>query len=163
MNYNWDISDLSSRNLGMLNFRFYGTHLLTLEQFDFQDEPDSITDDRGVLGDPVHQWRFSTSWIWNQLTLTYQWRHFGKMRLIENEAARERQDPYKTDRTDYHNLQARYLFPNVMNGELELYGGINNISDQKPFYEGGVAGTGAGSGIYDVLGRSYYLGVKYQL
>lgn len=163
VNYNWDISELSNSNIGTLNFRLYGTHLLTLEQFDFQDDPSSRTDDRGVLGDPMQSWRFSTSWMWNSLSLTYQWRHIGKMRLIDNDESRERQDPYRTDNTDYHNLQARYLFENVGNGTVELYGGINNLSDQKPFFKGNVVGTGAGSGIYDVLGRSYYLGLKYQL
>lgn len=83
------------------------------------------------------------------------------MRLIGNEEARERQDPYKTGKQNYHHIHARYFFPNVLSGTMEVYGGINNLTDKAP--QKYLTGNGAGSGMYDVLGRTYYIGARYAL
>ena len=58
-------------------------------------------------------------------------------------------------------MQVRYLFKNLLYGNLDVYGGVNNLDDAPP--QQYLSGNGDGSGIYDTLGRTYYLGVVYDL
>jgi outer membrane receptor protein involved in Fe transport len=54
----------------------------------------------------------------------------------------------------YHDVRFAYdIFDNV-----QAYAGVDNVTNQLPPL--GLTGTGAGSGIYDIRGRFYYLGVK---
>ena len=61
----------------------------------------------------------------------------------------------------YHDLQASYY----LSESVELFGGINNAFDEEPpLIPTGVTGSDTGTetdaGTYDVIGRSFYLGLR---
>ncbi len=62
-------TDLSAFDLpGELRFNFAGNKLIRLEQFEFQNRPDEINVEKGEIGDPEYQFRFSVDYSiddWN--------------------------------------------------------------------------------------------------
>jgi len=62
---------------------------------------------------------------------------------------------------DEHSISARYTFDD--NG-WEVFGGIDNLFDEFVYipsgYPGNVTGTETNGGVFDALGRRYYLGLR---
>ncbi len=93
------------------------------------------------------------------VTISALWRHTSKMDDISaaggNPTVIEGSDSY-----DYYDLTARV----AIGDRFEVYGGINNVSDEEPPQIGGEAtgGTfsGTNQGVYDAIGRSYFIGVR---
>jgi outer membrane receptor protein involved in Fe transport len=91
----------------------------------------------------------------------WQIEYIDEMRLIENEVPREQESPYEADEVFYHDVQLRYLWEQLLGGDIEAYGGVRNVTDEEPPEY--LTGVGEGSGIYDVFGRTWYLGFSYRM
>ncbi|WP_250461265.1 TonB-dependent receptor domain-containing protein [Microbulbifer litoralis] len=158
VDYSFDLADImpSESNWGSLDFSLVGTQLLERNDYPFQDNPDDPDEIRGELGDPVRSYTTNLTYHRGDLQINWRSRYIDDMLLIENDERIDLQAPYKTPSIRYHDLQGRYNF-----AELEVYGGINNIDDVEPPV--GLSGTTSGSGIYNTLGRSFYLGINYSL
>ncbi len=159
--YMWDLGETFGGNMGALDFHVFGTNLKRLDAYPFSNEPDVKDDDRGELGDPVNQFNGSVEYRRNALTLSYRFQWLDEMLLVANDDREDLETPRTTDPVAYHHLQARYSFEDVLGGSIEVYGGVNNLFNTEP--EQYLTGIGAGSGIYDVFARTYYLGFRYRI
>jgi len=158
VDYSFDLADLmtTESDWGALKFSLLGTELLERNDYPFQDNPDDPDEERGELGDPIRSYTTNVTYSRGGLQINWRSRYIDDMLLIEADERKDLQDPYKAPSIRYHDLQGRYTF-----SEFEVYGGINNIDDVEPPV--GLSGTGGDSGIYNTLGRSFYLGVNYSL
>ncbi len=89
------------------------------------------------------------------MTISLLWRHISEMDDLSGSP-----DVPGADSFDYFDLTAR-----VAIGErFEIYGGVTNLSDEEPPQIGGVAEgntwSGTNQGVYDAIGRSYFVGVR---
>ncbi|WP_373488389.1 hypothetical protein, partial [Blastomonas sp.] len=57
-------------------------------------------------------------------------------------------------RVVYHNIRAAV----DVTDQFRFYGGVDNLTDRQPPL--GLDGTGFGSGIYDNVGRFFYVGAE---
>lgn len=89
------------------------------------------------------------------ITLSTTWRHISEMDDFTSAAGSTTVEG--ADSYDYFDLTAR-----VQVGEqFEVYGGVYNFADKKPPQIGGLtADSGTNEGVYDAIGRSFYLGVR---
>jgi len=161
VDYTFDVAALLGKVPGQLNFNLAGTHLINFDEFVFQDDPSTAIQTLGVLGDPENSWILNTTYRNANLTLNLSWRWLDEMRLIDQELSNELESPFETDDVSYFNVQARYLFENVSGGALEVFGGIRNLTEENP--QQYLTGNGGQSGIYDIYGRTYYMGLIYDL
>jgi outer membrane receptor protein involved in Fe transport len=158
--YNFDIG-----KFGKLSNRFIGTYVKRRDNFPVIT--DATFRDRILteLGDPKYAFNFSTDYQIGDLTIGYQFRYLGKqyVNLIEdiiniNGAPPQNPDfssPLFYKSVTYSDLRASI---DIADKRFQFYGGVDNIFDREPPL--GLTGTGAGSGIYDNVGRFFYVGVK---
>ena len=93
------------------------------------------------------------------VTIALLWRHIGDMDDIST-AGGASSDIDGAGSQNYFDLNGSWL----IGDQFEVYGGINNLDDEEPPQIGGepVATTWSGTnqGVYDGIGRSYYIGVR---
>jgi outer membrane receptor protein involved in Fe transport len=131
------------------------------ENFDFEDEPDTQDDERGELGNPIDDGVATVTYERGPITAQWRTHYLDEMRLLENEDSDELEDPFKVDEVFYHDVQLRYRWEQMFGGDLTLYGGALNLTDEEPPEY--LSGVGEDSGIYDVFGRTVYVGLTYQM
>ena len=154
--YELALADLFKSELGSLTLSLQGTHLLERDDYSFQNEPDSVDREDGELGDPTNAYNMNVTYRYGDLSVNWGHRYLDDMALYELESLQpESAAPSNTGDVRYNDLRTAYLFRDG----FEVYGGINNVEDKAP--PAYLTGTGGDSGIYDTLGRSYYLGVNY--
>ncbi|MBB3060680.1 TonB-dependent receptor plug domain-containing protein [Microbulbifer rhizosphaerae] len=158
VDYSFDLANIitTESDWGSLKFSLLGTELLERNDYPFQDNPDDPDEERGELGDPIRSYTTNLTYSRGDFEVNWRSRYIDDMLLIEADERNDLQDPYKTPSIRYHDLHGRYKF-----AEFEIYGGVNNIDDVEPPV--GLSGTGGDSGIYNTLGRNFYLGVNYTL
>ncbi len=121
-----------------------------------------VIDCKGFYGstcDPISEvrWIQRTSWLWNGLTVSAQWRHIDSVDIEKPEEAGTFAAFRSIDDYDYLDLFASYNYRDTV--ELSL--GIDNVTDEDPPVVGNEAGdTSSNSGNtfpsnYDTLGRIY--------
>jgi outer membrane receptor protein involved in Fe transport len=152
-------------SFGQLHSRLVWTH--TLQRDDFFDpsapgHPDQVLEE---LGDPKDAFNLSLDFKTGPFTIGYQMRYIGTMVLNQAEdtisvgGSPPQNRDYATIRNYpvviYHDLRAAWDFGNALN----VYLNIDNLTDKEPPY--GLTGTGGGSAIYDVRGRFFSVGAKY--
>jgi outer membrane receptor protein involved in Fe transport len=93
------------------------------------------------------------------VTVTASWRHIASMddRSVASNSESEIEG---VGTFDYFDLSGRF----AVNEHFELYGGITNLSDKTPPQVGGSVASGEFSqtnlGVYDGIGRTYFVGLK---
>ena len=91
------------------------------------------------------------------LALAATWRHISEMDDIST-AGGANSTIEGADTYDYYDFTASWR----VNDQFEVYAGVNNASDEEPPQIGGEAVgstfSGTNQGVYDGIGRSYYLG-----
>ncbi|MAT83432.1 MAG: TonB-dependent receptor [Gammaproteobacteria bacterium] len=143
---------------GALQVTFTGNYLRKLDEFVFQNRPDEIDIERGEIGDPIRQFRASVSYDHGDWTVGWEGRYIGDAkRYARGDDICEDRDPCTTGTTMYHDFNVRYRLP-FEAARLELYGGINNVTDEAP--PRGLLGTELDEAIYDPIGRYYFLGLR---
>jgi outer membrane receptor protein involved in Fe transport len=111
---------------------------------------------------PETRWIQRTTWDWNQLQLSYLWRHIGEVEREPVEVAQGAtiEEFRRINPHDYLDLAAGYS----VYGPVRLNVVINNVLDKDPPVVGNeAADTGSNSGNtfpshYDTLGRVFILG-----
>lgn len=114
------------------------------------------------LGDPKNQVNMNADVKVGKLTLGYQVRWIDKMYIntYEDYNSVNGQPPQNADYASikkypdvfYHDVRLGFDLTEKFN----LYAGVDNVGNRMPPL--GLTGVGAGSGIYDVRGRYFYLG-----
>ena len=140
---------------GDFSVRAIATLLSENNSFPFQSDPDSKEQEAGGLGDPELSGVVNVGWYRGGLGVNWSARYLDSMLLIDQEdfdVNPDAQDPLFTGGVWYHDVNVAYRLTDW----LELSGGVDNIFDERPpaFF----LGTGAGSGIFDGVGRFVYLG-----
>jgi outer membrane receptor protein involved in Fe transport len=160
-----DISYNHTFNNGLkFNYRTVVSWLEKRESYFFITAPDQSTRIHGTLGDPVWKGQMSVNLTFNGFDLGYDLNYIGKMAVAAWEVQHTHQGrgPTNADAfpiSDYpaqdtHDVQIGYR----VNKQFRAYLGVDNVADTLPPY--GLTGTGAGGGIYGVVGRYFYSGVN---
>ncbi len=118
----------------------------------------------GTLGDPTWRGRFSANLSYKGLDFGYDLNYIGRQAPLAWEVQHTFQGRGPTNLDSYpfsefapqitHDMQLGYR----VNSKFRAYVGVDNLLDTLPPY--GLTGTGAGSGIYSVVGRFMYAGVN---
>jgi iron complex outermembrane receptor protein len=109
------------------------------------------------------RWTQRTTWNWNDLSASLQWRHIGSVDRELPEVATSFAAFRTIDDYDYLDLYVGY---NLWDDRIRLSVGIDNITDEDPPVLGNEAGgTSSNSGntfpsLYDTLGRIYTAGFR---
>ena len=131
-----DLSASYNFDIGAHGFRASLT-ATEMGKLDFYTNPLDLTEVNPELGEvqfPEHTGSVYLGWTWGDLSVNWQSQYFGEMLLG---AIRVEVETYETlfgpsvllDETWLHDVNARY----TVNDELTIYGGINNITQEKPF------------------------------
>lgn len=107
-------------------------------------------------GQTYAKWKYSGTFMVNEgkASLGLRWRHlssFKDVSSITNPATTVAGTPAY----DYFDIIGRLR----VTDKFELRGGVTNVGDRNPPAVGGISGQ-TNMGIYDVIRRSYYIGVK---
>jgi outer membrane receptor protein involved in Fe transport len=115
--------------------------------------------DAGFLGRslPEWKWSFSLSYAWQALTLDARWRYIDGMKDADTAIEPEFRIPHY----DYFDLGASYAFDEGALAGLELRVGVENATDEDPPIFPSYSQSNTDPSQYDVLGRRYYLSLRY--
>ena len=149
-----------ARNLGDMTFRVVGTHYLEQVEFPFAADPDDPESFRGELGTPKNLFNFNMVHRLNRLTLNYDLRFLGNQLIVDDEDFEDAPNnvfPFETGNAFYHDISARY----DLLDEVSIYGGIDNLTNNLPSdFLVSSTGTGAFSGVFNNIGRFFYIGAE---
>jgi outer membrane receptor protein involved in Fe transport len=161
--YNRDVEAIDGR----ISARLAYTHSLQNDEFLDPTDPGRANQLLLELGFPKDEVNLSLGVETGRFTMGYQMRYIGKAVLNEYEDLFPKQgrDPENADYAEdrfyrslfYHDIR----FDWQATDQTNFYFGVDNIGNRMP--PQGLSGTGDGSGIYDVLGRYFYAGVKVNL
>ncbi|MPT48653.1 MAG: TonB-dependent receptor [Sphingobium sp.] len=125
-------------------------------------DPNSVTEFTGVFGSPKWKGVVRTTYANEGYGLTWTLRHFSPMRP-NTTTTKPAYSKIWTPNVFYNDLSAYVsLTPNI-----ELSGGINNLLDRKPPRIPGAEAGGANfelsyqAGVYDVIGRTFFLTLRF--
>jgi len=164
-NYNHSIGEDAR-----LNLRGYYTHQLRNSNYTDPTRPDFETRILGQLGDPKDEFTFNADLTLGQFTVGYGAHYIGPMFTtayanlypINGNPAQnvDVNDIRRYPDVVYHNVRASVqLGSDTTNRKgMEWFVGIDNLGNRKPPL--GTTATGAGSAIYEVIGRSFFTGVR---
>jgi iron complex outermembrane recepter protein len=130
-----------------------------VDQISFFFDPTDLTridPELGEIGRPEWSGRATASYGYGDFNLNYTVTYLGKMALrgVEVETIAAQFGPAgEVGETWTHNLGAGYNFTDL---GLEVFGGVNNLTDVKPFIT---------ERAYPVspIGRSFFLGVRWTM
>lgn len=165
-----DVELAYTRNFeGLGRFATRALYTRTLQNDSFTDptNPEFITRSLKLLGDPEDEFVWNSTLEVGRLTFGYDLRFVGEQLNVAytsifplNGQPAQNVDASETlyyPAVFYHNVR---LGVDVTD-QLNLYVGVNNLTDVEPPL--GVSGIGGGSGIYDNRGRYVYLGFRARL
>lgn len=150
-----------------LNLHGLATYVIVKNFYLDPLSPTNYTHQLGVLGDPQFAATASADVKHGAVTLHYDVRYLGVMTIGTYETQHSvngnpPQNPYaypfpNYPGTFYHNVSTTFEIAKRFSLKL----GVDNLLDTLPPY--GLQGTGAGDGIYDNVGRTYYarVSIKY--
>ncbi|MCD9088585.1 TonB-dependent receptor [Stenotrophomonas sp. SY1] len=140
-----------------------------LQRTDVADptNPSDAWDYVGLFGTP--KWKGATRFGWSNESSQVSWnlRHVSRMRAGETYTEENTQRPWAGN-TFYSDV----YFSHKITPKLSVYAGLNNVFDRSPpRIPGGEAGganfnqaiAGYQAGLYDVIGRTYYGGLRLSL
>ena len=147
-------------DLGDMTFRVIGTHYIEQVEFPFAADPDDPESFRGELGTPKNVVNFNAVHRLDKLTLNYDLRFLGNQLIVDDEdfeANPTAEFPFETGRAFYHDISARY----DLLDQVSIYGGIDNVTNNLPSdFLAASTGTGEFSGIFNNIGRFFYIGAE---
>ena len=156
----YTISDGNTR----LNLRGVVSYVIRRDNFTDINTPTFIDQALLELGDPAWRASFNVDLDFGAFDIGYRMRFIDKQSIGLIESVRTVQDRAPTNpdafprdfypRVVYHNLRAGV----DIGDQFRFYGGVDNITDRQPPL--GLDGTGAGSGIFDNVGRFFYIGAE---
>lgn len=120
----------------------------------------TVEETTGLFGSPKWKGAVRTTWQAGPWTANWTLRHFSPMSPGRH-VTPDLYDVYETDHVFYTDLSAAYQ----LNDRVSLYGGLRNAFDKAPPRLPGAEAGGANfefgyqAGTYDVIGRTFYIGV----
>jgi outer membrane receptor protein involved in Fe transport len=172
-NYKENLDDVGLKNWGLVNVKFDGTYGLQaqisgLTDYNCQGLYGAICSQNGATG-PRFDWRHDVSVTWTtpmDLDLNFKWRYMSSTALDTNSAQTALNNKSfdsvdaKIPAYNYFDVSAAYkLF-----GNYTIRAGVNNIMDKDPPVLSQTAVPTAAatngntySGVYDVLGRTFFM------
>ncbi|MBD2842569.1 TonB-dependent receptor domain-containing protein [Erythrobacter rubeus] len=156
-----------SRDIGGVGFTFRGLLSYVIERDNFTniEDPTFIDQQLLELGDPEFAGNMIVGLDFGLPRVTYNLRYIGEQFVDEFETFNSLQGrppedadfsfPSEYPETFYHNLRVDFELDNG----YAFYVGADNLLNTIPPL--GVTGTGAGSGIYDNIGRFLYAGARF--
>lgn len=144
---------------GSMRWRLDATRVISYAQRPFQDNPDIVYQNNGVLGYPKWKAVLSANYSVHDWVFNWNMRYFTSMLRVDNESYRSnptQTTPIRAGAGFFNDVRASYDFK----GGWQLYGGITNVFDRNPPVN--LFGTGFGSALYDSIGRAYYAGFNYK-
>ncbi len=160
-NYRFNLSAIGmGEEAGSISINAVYTKLL--ERSFILDATDASTVDEttGLFGSPEWKGAVRTTWSAGPWSANWTLRHFSPMSPGRH-VTPELYDVYETDHVFYTDLSASY----ELNDRVSLYGGLRNAFDKAPPRLPGAEAGGANfefgyqAGTYDVIGRTFYVGV----
>ena len=106
---------------------------------------------------PEWKWSFSLSYAWQALTLDARWRYIDGMKDADTAIEPEFRIPHY----DYIDLGASYDFDEGALAGLQLRVGVENVTDEDPPIFPSYTQSNTDPSQYDVLGRRYYMSLRY--
>ena len=147
---------------GNLSTRLVTTILDELRDFPFQNDFESEEVQEGELGNPELAANLSVRYQLGNFVVRWESRFLDRQLRVDNEvydANPEVQSPVFAGSTTYHDVFFSYDSEAGNWGNYSAFIGIDNVGNKRlPI---GLTGAGAGSGIYDNIGRKYYVGLNY--
>lgn len=140
-----------------------------LQRTDVSDpeNPDDAWEFVGLFGTPKWKGSVRTGWKGEKLSLAWTLRGVSRMRAGRGYTEENTERPWAGS-TFYNDVYASYHFTPA----ISVYGGLNNLFDRSPPYIPGAEAGGANfnqaisgyqAGLYDVIGRTWYLGVRFEM
>ncbi|BAV95838.1 TonB-dependent outer membrane receptor precursor [Lysobacter enzymogenes] len=146
---------------GKMSWQLDATRTLNYTDYPFQTSPDEKVEYLGALGYP--KWKAVASVNYKRDNWDASW----STRFVSGVARQTDWDTYKADPLflapakagsgTVHDVRVSYDFADT---GWNVYGGITNLFDSDPPLA--MYGNTFGSGVYDTIGRAYYLGVNYK-
>lgn len=164
LNYDMDLSDYGlSGALGVI------TQYTYLDNYDIINLPGEEPDNEdGEIGNAKHKWQTSFRYSNDRLRASLNLRYIGESRIEDTDFSDEDcvELECETDGVLYTDVRASYSLQNIYSeGSLEIFGGVRNLFDEEgPLLAAGLTdadtGVGTAGGVYDAIGRTYYIGGK---
>lgn len=157
---NYTVTDGSTR----LNLRGVLSYVIRRDNFTDIDDPSFRDQVLFELGDPRWAGTFSADLDFGAFDIGYRLRYIDKMSIGAIESIRTIQDRPPTNPDQFsRNFYPRVVYHNIRAGvdvddRFRLYGGVDNLTDRQPPL--GLDGTTFGSGVYDNVGRFFYVGAE---
>lgn len=145
---------------GSARVRLIATYLDKLNDFPFQSDPELKEEEAGGLGDPELAGQLDLNYQRGALGVNWSTRYLDSMSRIDLEDLAvnpDAQDPLFTGDTFFSDINVSW----ELTDNIRLAGGIDNVFNEGPPF--GLTGTGAGSGVFDNIGRFYYGSVTLSL
>ncbi|AUJ69975.1 TonB-dependent receptor domain-containing protein [Pseudoalteromonas sp. NC201] len=163
IHYNTDLTSIGLP--GDLKLKWFVSHLIERNTFQFQNRPELVKREHGELGDPEWQSTFRATYAQDNWSATWYARFIDRSALIDledtlTESGEERGESKEDQEHSYtgsfitHDISAKYRFDKA---SVEV--GFRNVFDKiLPDY---VDGRGANSSLYDPWGRKVFVNLKY--
>ncbi|MEH6418618.1 TonB-dependent receptor domain-containing protein [Pseudomonas sp. CGJS7] len=146
---------------GKMSWKLDASRVLGYTDYPFQNDPESAVKFLNALGYPKWKASFSASYARDD------WQASWSTRFVSGVARTDDYDTYKADpyfvtpgkagAGVVHDVRVGYTFGKT---GWDVYGGITNVFDSDPPLA--MYGDTFGSGVYDTIGRAYYLGFNYK-
>lgn len=144
---------------GSFGTSFIGTYLIEAKDFPFSAEPENYTDYEGVLGDETWQGSISVDYTYENLVVDFSTRFINGVELYDHKSIETNPNPSNQMRYGSYfitDASVAYKFDSGVGFKL----GVDNLFNRG--LPGSTTGTGAGSAIYDNIGRFAYLQATYK-
>lgn len=145
---------------GSMRWNLDATKVIAFTEYPFQEDKDEPIQDNGIFGYPEWKLALRASYTLDKWVFNWSSRYFSSMLRVTNEAYRSNPTsttPIRYGAGFFNDAKVSYTFDKT---GLQAYFGITNVFDRDPPV--GVFGVGSlGAGMYDALGRSYYVGLNF--
>jgi outer membrane receptor protein involved in Fe transport len=161
----WDFAwNKTMANGDRLNLRGIFSYVLERTNYLSPTDPNLGNRQLSELGDPQFEFQVSANYRTGPLNLRYQLQYIGRQTIGTYEQQHSFQGAPPSDldafprvwypTVVYHNARIGWN----LNRQFEFYVGVDNITNRLPPL--GLTGSGAGSAIYDAIGRFVYGGFR---
>lgn len=144
---------------GRFNTSFIGTYLIEAKDYPFSAEPDNYTDYQGVLGDETWQGAISIGYKYENWAAEWNTRFINGVELYSPTQLEANPNPSNEMSYGSYFITDASLGYNFESG-FGVKVGIDNLFNRK--LPGTTQGNGAGSAIYDNIGRFGYVQATYK-
>lgn len=164
LNYRFNLEDIGlGANSGALSVNAAYTRLIKRDFILDPSNPNTIEKTAGVFGSPKWKGAIRTTYTNGPVAVNWTARHIGSMRPTTSITA-DKYDVTHTGDVFYHDFYVSY----DATERFTLYGGLRNAFDRQPPRLPGAESGGANfeygyqAGVYDAIGRMFYIGATFR-